>query len=69
MLPIILALALPATIAEWAILLIIVCAVVGIAVVVIKQTGVVIPAFVWTILWIVLAAALGIVAIRFLMGL
>jgi uncharacterized protein (DUF983 family) len=51
-----------------AVMLIIICAVVGIAFVVIRQTGVQIPQWVITIAWIVIAALVGIWAIRLLMG-
>ena len=51
------------------IVIIIVAACVGIAMVVLKQAGIVVPPFIITIGWIVLAAAVGILAIRFVAGL
>lgn len=56
------------TLPQLAILLIIACAVVGIAFVVIRQTGVQIPQWVITIFWILVAALVGIWAIKFLVG-
>lgn len=56
------------SVAQIAIIAIIICAVVGIAIVVIRQTGVAIPGFFITILWIVLAAFLGIMCIKLLMS-
>jgi hypothetical protein len=53
---------------QLAIMLILACAVVGIAFVIIKQTGVQIPQWVITVFWILCAALVGIAAIRFLMG-
>lgn len=49
-----------------AILAIIICAVIGIAAVAIRASGVSIPPWVITIAWIVLVAVVAIVAIRFL---
>lgn len=45
---------------------IIVAGVIGIAFVVARQAGIVIPQFVITIFWIVLAVVVGVVAIKFL---
>ena len=53
---------------QLAIFLIIICAVVGIATVVVRQSGVAIPGWVITIFWIVIAALVGIWAIRLLVG-
>ena len=53
---------------QLAIRLIIACAVVGIAFVVIQRTGVQIPPWIITIFWIVAAALVGIWAIKFLVG-
>ncbi len=51
---------------EWLIAIIIICGMVGIAWVIIKQTGVQVPGYVATVLWILLAVVIGVVAIRFL---
>jgi len=51
------------------IVIIIVAACVGIAMVVLRQAGITVPPFIITIGWIVLAAAVGILAIRFVAGL
>jgi len=51
------------------IVIIVVAACVGIAMVVLRQAGITVPAFIITIGWIVLAAAVGILAIRFVAGL
>ncbi len=47
---------------------IVVAGVIGIALVVVRQAGIVIPAFVLTIFWICLAVFVAIVAIKFLAG-
>ncbi|MFA5376338.1 MAG: hypothetical protein WC455_11390 [Dehalococcoidia bacterium] len=51
---------------QWIIIAIVVAGVVGIAMVVSKQAGIVIPAFIVTIFWIVLAVVVGVIAIKFL---
>lgn len=63
------ALVLPTDLVSWAIFLIIVCGVIGIAVVVIRQTGVTIPPWMIQILWIIVVVVFGIFAIRLLMSL
>lgn len=55
-----------ATLAHWAVIFILVCGILGILVVVIRATGIVIPPFIITILWIVLAVVVGIAAIKFI---
>lgn len=57
-----------ATIAHWAVILIVVCGIIGIALVVIRQAGITIPGFIITILWIILAVVIGIAAIHFIMA-
>jgi hypothetical protein len=54
--------------AQLAIVAIIIAAVVAIAVVVIRQMGITVPAWFLNVLWIVAAAVIGIVAIRWLMA-
>jgi uncharacterized protein (DUF983 family) len=54
---------------HYLIVAIVACAIVGIALIAARQAGVVVPPFVSTILWIVLAAAIAVVAIRALLGL
>lgn len=51
----------------WVILAIIVAAIVGVLLVVIRTTGVSVPPWVGQILWIVLVAVVAVVAIRFLL--
>jgi len=51
-----------------AILIIVIAGVIGIVFVVTKQMGVTIPPFIITVLWIVLAVIIGIVAIKFIAG-
>lgn len=53
-------------IANWAIFIIVVAGIVGIVFVVTKQMGIPIPDFFVKILWIILAAVIGIIAIKFL---
>jgi hypothetical protein len=53
---------------HWAIMIIIVLAVVAIVVVFLRQTGLTIPPFIITILWIVLAAVICIAAIKFIVS-
>ncbi len=48
---------------------IVIAGIVGIALVISRQAGIMIPGFVVTILWIVLAVVVGVVAIKFLAGL
>jgi hypothetical protein len=55
-------------IASWAVWIIIVAAIVAIVVVICRQMGVAIPPFVVTILWIILAAVIGVLAIKFLLS-
>ncbi len=57
------------TLIHWIIVAIVVAGIIGIALVVIRQTGIVIPDWVITIFWIVLVVAVAIVAIKFLAGL
>lgn len=47
--------------------IIVIAAIIGIALIAIREFGVEIPAFVWRIFWIVVAAFCAIVAIRFLL--
>ena len=56
------------SIVQMVIMLIIVCAVIGIAMVAIRQSGVAVPQWVFTIAWIVIVALVAIFAIRFLVG-
>lgn len=57
-----------AIVAHWAIILIVIAGIVGIAYVVFRQAGIAIPGFVVTIFWILLACILGILAVKFLVG-
>jgi NADH:ubiquinone oxidoreductase subunit K len=54
---------------HWLIIAIVVCAAIGIAIVAMKQSGITIPPAIWTIIWIVVVAAVAIVAIRILLTL
>jgi hypothetical protein len=55
-------------IAHWAIIIILIAAVAGIMFVVLRQMGINIPPFVVMIFWILVAAFVGIVAIKFLLS-
>ena len=57
------------TLIHWIIVIIILAAVVGIMFVCLRQFGIQVPAFMITIFWIVVAAVVGIVAIKFLLSL
>ena len=57
------------TVVYYAVAIILIAAVIGVVFVITRQMGVTIPPFIVTICWIVLAAAIGILAIRFLAGL
>lgn len=57
---------LAAAIAHWAIVIIIVCGIVGVLLVVARAAGITIPPFIITICWILLAIVVGVVAIQFL---
>jgi len=52
-----------------AITLIVTCGIVGIALIVVRQAGVEIPGWVIQVFWIIVACVIGIMAIRFLIGL
>lgn len=56
------------SIPQLVVVLIVVAAVIGIGLVVLRQSGIVVPGFVMTIIWIVAVAVIAIVAIKFLMG-
>lgn len=43
--------------------------VIGVAAIVVKNSGVAVPAWVWQICWLVLLVVVGIVAIKFIAGL
>lgn len=60
-------LALPTTIAGWAIALIVIVAIVGVVVVVIRVAKIPIPSWIIDILWILGVAFVGIAAIKLLM--
>lgn len=51
------------------IIIIVVAACVGITIVVLRQSGITVPPFIVTIGWIILAAVVGVFAIRFVAGL
>lgn len=53
-------------VAGWVIIAIVVAAIIGIGMVVLRATGVAIPPWVITIFWIVLVAFVAVVAIKFL---
>jgi len=57
---------LPSTVAGWAGWLVLVIAIVAVVYVMLQVTGIAIPAWVLTLLWICLAAFIAIAAIRFL---
>ncbi len=57
------------SIGYYAIAIILIAAIIGVVIVITKQMGVAIPPFIITILWIILAAVIGIVAIKFLLSL
>lgn len=54
------------TLIQWVVVAIVVAAVIGIALIAIRQTGIQIPAWVGQVGWIVLLAVVAIVAIQFL---
>jgi hypothetical protein len=56
------------TVAQWAIVIIVIAGIVGIVMVIMRQAGVAIPPFIVTVLWIILAVVVGVVAIKFLVG-
>ncbi len=56
------------TIVHWVVLIIIICAVVGIMFVALREFGVTIPDFVVKIFWIVIAAVLAIAAIKLILS-
>lgn len=56
------------TLVQWVILIMIIGGVIGIAAVIIREAGIVVPAFLIRIGWIVLAVVVGVLAIKFLVG-
>lgn len=61
--------AIPASIVSWIIIAMVIAGIVGIAIIVAHAAGITIPQWVIQILWIVLAVVIGVVAIKFLVGL
>ncbi len=53
---------------QWVIVAIVLAGIIGIAMVVVRQTGIGVPDWVFQILWIVLVVVVAVVAIRFLAG-
>jgi len=54
--------------AGWAILIIVIAAIIAVIFVITKAMGVAIPQWVMAILWIIFAAVVGVVAIKFLVS-
>lgn len=57
-----------AEVAHWAIIIILIAGIIGVVFVVLRESGITIPGFIITILWIVLACVLGVIAIKFLIN-
>jgi len=55
-------------IAQFAIALIIVVAIVAIVMIFLRQAGIPVPGWIWNVVWIVVGAVVCIAAIRFIMG-
>jgi bacteriorhodopsin len=53
---------------RWAIIAVVVAAIIGVVYVGLQQAGIAIPAFVVRVFWIVVAAVICVVAIKFLLG-
>ncbi len=53
---------------QWVIVAVVLAGIIGIAMVVVRQTGIGVPDWVFQILWIVLVVVVAVVAIRFLAG-
>lgn len=56
------------SVAQWAILIIVVAGIIAIVVAILRQLNVAIPPFIVTILWILLAVIIGVLAIKFLVS-
>lgn len=54
---------------QWAIFIIVLAGIVGVVVVIVRATGVAVPAWIYTVLWICLAVLIGVVAVKFLASL
>lgn len=54
---------------QWIVIAIVIAGVIGIALIVARQAGIAIPAWIFQIFWIVLACVVGIVAIRYIVAL
>ena len=59
---------LAATIGWWAIVLIVIAGIIGIVLVIVRQAGIAIPQFIITILWIILAVIIGVLAIKLILS-
>jgi uncharacterized protein (DUF983 family) len=57
------------SLAQMAITVIVAAGIVGVALIVVRQAGVEIPGWVIQVFWIIVACVIGIMAIRFLIGL
>jgi hypothetical protein len=55
------------TIGHWLIIAIVIAGIIGIALVVARYAGITVPPFIFTVMWIILAVVVGVVAIKFLM--
>lgn len=60
--------AIPGTLVHWIIIAIILAGVVGIAMVALRQSGITIPPFIITIMWIVLVVVISIAAIKLILS-
>lgn len=61
--------AIPSSIVSWIIIAMVIAGIVGIAIIVARAAGISIPPWVIQIFWICLAVVVGVVAIKFLIGL
>jgi hypothetical protein len=58
-----------ASMANIAIAIVVAVVVIGIAMIVVRQSGIVVPPWFWQIVWLVVLAVVAIIAIRFVMTL
>ncbi len=56
------------TLVQIALTLVVLAGIIGIVFVIVRQTGVTIPPFIITVIWICIAVVIGVVAIKFLAG-
>ena len=55
-----------AVLVQWIVILIVIAGVIGIALIVSRQAGIAIPAWIFQVFWVIVACVIGVIAIRYL---